>query len=135
MAVRPHSETLGPVIPRSGAGAWHVVCGCVRAGTRHQGPCSQHCSIPPPSTTYTPHSTSPYQPPPTTTSHRLHLYNFTPSYRLHLNRHMILLHGLVLMFTINYACKPNTLPVVPSICTANCNIFCGHLPFKSQLNI
>ena len=35
------------------------------------------------------------------TSHRLHLY-YTPSYRLHLNRHMILLHCLVLMFTINY---------------------------------
>ena len=35
MAVRPHSETLGPVIPRSGA--WRVVCGCVRAGTGTRG--------------------------------------------------------------------------------------------------
>ena len=99
MAVRPHSETLGPVIPRSGAGAWHVVCGCVRAGTGTRGRVHNIAAflLPPLHTLYISISTSTH----TTTSHRPHLY-YTPSYRLHLNRHMILLHCLVLMFTINY---------------------------------
>ena len=43
-------------------------------------------------------------------------YTYT-LHRLHMNRHMILLHGLVLMFTLNHACKTNSLTVVPSMWT------------------
>ena len=96
MAVRPHSETLGPVIPRSGAGARHVVCGCVGVLGRGPAPGAVFTTLQHSSSLHYIHSTSPYPPPPTPPA-IAYTYTFTPSYR-----HMILLHGLVLMFTINY---------------------------------
>ena len=132
MAVRPHSETLGPVIPRSGAGAWHVWC--VGVLGRGPAPGAVFTTLQHSSSLHYIHSTSPYPPPPTPPPAIAYTYTL---HRLHMNRHMILLHGLVLMFTINYACKSNKVPVVPNMCTANCNIFCifsGHSPFKSCYN-
>ena len=104
MAVRPHSETLGPVIPRSGAGAWCVVCGCVGVfgrgpGTRGRVHNIAAFLLPPLHTVYISISTS------THTSHRLHLYSVYTLLQAALQQtHDSPIHGLVLMFTINYVC-------------------------------
>ena len=86
MAVRPHSETLGPVIPRSGAGAWCVGVLGRGPGTRGRVHNIAAFLLPP----YI-QSTSPYPPPPTPPpAYTCTVY--TPSYRPHFNRHMIHLY-------------------------------------------
>ena len=127
MAVRPHSETLGPVIPRSGAGAWCVVCGVWVCWGGDPAPGAVFTTLQHSSSLHYIQSTSPYPPPPTPPpAYTCTVY--TPSYyRPHFNTHDSPIHGLVLMFTINYVCmlaNQTRCRWCPSMCTANCNIFC-----------